>query len=163
MQPGLLEGFGSVDQQRAFDALFQNITREDFNWCCAAVGGSPEWASFPYARPRPFASEPWSLRAAALHFAGGGGRCSSWLAAISGLALASRHGSGCCLPGNPLSTTGLNPSTGGYAAWEAPTLQLPGYCDAEMDERNRGYRAFANHPCSFLRNATAAAEAAAIS
>lgn len=54
-------------------------------------------------------------------------------------------------------------TTGGYAAWEAPTLQLPSYCDVEMDKRNSGYRAFANHPCSFLRNATAAAVAAAIS
>lgn len=47
--------------------------------------------------------------------------------------------------------------------WEAPTLQVPQWCDANMDERNAGYRRFANHPCSFLRNATAAAIAATIS
>lgn len=41
-------------------------------------------------------------------------------------------------------------------------MQAPSWCDAEMDQRNAGYRAFANHPCSFLRNATAAAVAAAI-
>jgi hypothetical protein len=54
------------------------------------------------------------------------------------------------------------PFASGYAPWEAPTWEAPAWCDAEMDQRNAGYRAFANHPCSFLRNATAAAIAAAI-
>lgn len=42
-------------------------------------------------------------------------------------------------------------------------MHEPQWCDHQMDGRNASYRAFANHPCLFLLNATAAAIAAAIS
>ena len=56
------------------------------------------------------------------------------------------------------------PAAEGYAPWEPPALQLPHYCDQpHPDKRNEMYAQWANHPCTFLRNATAAAEAAGLS
>lgn len=41
MQPGLLDGFSSAQQAHAFDAMFQDITNDEFYWwawlCCASV------------------------------------------------------------------------------------------------------------------------------
>lgn len=41
-------------------------------------------------------------------------------------------------------------------------MEVPKYCDTPMDARNAEYLRWANHPCQFLRNATAAAVAAAL-
>ncbi|EFN57248.1 expressed protein [Chlorella variabilis] len=106
MQPGLVAGFDSADEARAFDDTFQKIT-EQLYWCCAAEE-SHGHALFHYKLPR-------SLSA-------------------------------------------------GYRPWTAPVMLLPGWCDQpEPNQRNREALAYANHPCQFLTNATAAAIAAAIS
>lgn len=50
---------------------------------------------------------------------------------------------------------------GGYTVWQPPTLELPKWCaDIAANERQREYVLYANHPCQFLTNATAAAIAA---
>lgn len=32
MQPGLLEGFSATEQAKAFDALLDSVTKQEFYW-----------------------------------------------------------------------------------------------------------------------------------
>lgn len=49
----------------------------------------------------------------------------------------------------------------GWAPWEPPQLTLPQWCDSVSDvEGNRAFTRLPQHPCAFMRNATAAALAA---
>jgi hypothetical protein len=48
-----------------------------------------------------------------------------------------------------------------WKPWQMPAMEKPTWCN-ELSEENLEYRAYANHPCSFLRNDSAFAEAAAI-
>lgn len=50
----------------------------------------------------------------------------------------------------------------GYAAWQPLTLEAPEWCDLVPGPRNREIVAWPNHPCQFLRNATAMGLAAAL-
>ncbi|EFN51102.1 hypothetical protein CHLNCDRAFT_141437 [Chlorella variabilis] len=54
------------------------------------------------------------------------------------------------------------PYTEGYAAWQPLTLEAPEWCDLVPGPRNREIVAWPNHPCQFLRNATAMGLAAAL-
>ncbi|KAI3434762.1 hypothetical protein D9Q98_002822 [Chlorella vulgaris] len=104
LRPGLLEGFTDASEQRAFDKLYTDTTRELY-WCCGAhaIRGVPN--SFAYELPRPFSA--------------------------------------------------------GYQEWRAPVLQQPTYC-TNVGRENQEFLAYANHPCQFLHNSTAAALAAAL-
>jgi hypothetical protein len=50
----------------------------------------------------------------------------------------------------------------GYVPWEAPLMQLPAWCD-KVTPKNQEYVRYANHPCQFLTNITAAQVAAEFS
>ena len=52
----------------------------------------------------------------------------------------------------------------GWQPWQPPMLQRPAYCDrTDLTPSEIETIAYANHPCQFLNNSTAAAIAAAIS
>lgn len=54
--------------------------------------------------------------------------------------------------------------SGGYAPWEPPGMARPGWCDSpSLTPPEREWTSYANHPCQFLGNATAAALASALS
>ena len=46
------------------------------------------------------------------------------------------------------------------AAWEPPKIAMPRYCGHDVGPKNREYLLYANHPCQFFNNATAAMIAA---
>ena len=54
------------------------------------------------------------------------------------------------------------PLAGGWRPWQPPKLALPPWCDAVSGKHHNSHFArLPQHPCAFLRNATAAALAAA--
>ena len=60
----------------------------------------------------------------------------------------------------PYAAEGLS----GWQPWQPPVLQRPAYCDrTDLTPSEVETVAYANHPCQFLTNSTAAAIAAAIS
>ena len=52
----------------------------------------------------------------------------------------------------------------GYAPWEPPGMARPEWCDSpNLTPGEKEWTSYANHPCQFLKNATAAAIASALS
>lgn len=52
---------------------------------------------------------------------------------------------------------------GFWGPWQAPVLERPTYCDdPNLSPAEKESISFANHPCQFMSNATAAAISAAI-
>lgn len=151
MQPGLLRGFDVRDNAVAFDAFFGRITGQLY-WCCSSDEGI-ERAEWPYALPPPLAGEcAWSGAPP-----GGSGGCLLWRMREMRCLIAP-HAAGMPHTWRPL------PADGQAVPWQPPVLQLPAYCDDPgLSEADKEIVAFANHPCQFLRNATAAALAAALS
>lgn len=52
----------------------------------------------------------------------------------------------------------------GYGPWEPPGMTRPDWCDSpSLTRTEREWTSYANHPCQFLVNATAAAISSALS
>ena len=166
MHPGLVAGFASPAASQAFDKQYTEITK-DLYWCCAAEGNGL-WANFIYERPKPLAG-------VARRGAGWG-----WVRWRAAAAVQLLQAASCCCFGLPCAKKfeafgcltlpvlcpcppccpGPVPQRG--VPWEAPLMQLPAWCD-KVTPKNQEYVRYANHPCQFLTNITAAQVAAEFS
>ncbi len=182
MHPGLVAGFADPAAGQRFDALWQNITSQHTYWCCAAE--LSQWSSFHYALPKRLSGEAslagvmrWGSRQALKAPEPHSCSCALQHPAGKGLNLFFARPCACtCRMPDPNCTRGPrppapptphpphpppHPPAGGYVPWEPPTLELPKWCaDIAANERQREYVMYANHPCQFLTNATAAGIAA---
>jgi hypothetical protein len=139
LQPGLIARCADAAETAAFDQLYTAITKEHSYWCCAAE--VQPFTSFKYSLPQPLSSEYRHL-SSSTEWCGGGH-----------LLLITKQ----------IMFPLLAILADGASVWEPPELALPTWCDeVRANERQREFVLYANHPCQFLTNSSAALEAAAI-
>lgn len=127
-----------------FDYLRESYTTLSFRCCsfCRWLDTDTGHRRLHYAMPRPLAgSQPHKANTDA---------CKHLCELARLQHLAHRHQRLHCLA-----------HAAGWAPWTPPELTLPPWCDNVSDNHgNRAFTLLPQHPCSFLRNTTAAALAA---